>query len=143
MFDKTKLLLTAGALLAASSAGAVDPHLGVGSGHFTFGISGFVPVICRANVDATSVAPRPGNVSLGALTEFCNSPNGYDVYADYSASLATASLIVDGTAVPLSATGSTRVTQSDRAAIDSHDLVLDLPAEAASSAQISFRIVPR
>jgi hypothetical protein len=128
------------ALFTGTAAQAFNSQLNIGSGQYTIGIVGYVPVICRATVDATSVPTTPGQVSLGGLNEFCNSPNGYSVYADYSANLAKASLIVDGQKVPLSAGGSTRVTKSNRAAIDAHTLALDLPKGVAADS-ISFRIV--
>lgn len=137
-------------LMAASAVGfialtapatAFSPNVGLASSQFTIGISGFVPVICRANVDATSVAPAAGTVQLGSLREFCNSPNGYRVHADYSPSLAQAKLLVDGRPVPLGADGTTVVSRSNRAAIDNHALSLDLP-KGVSGGSISFRIEP-
>lgn len=129
----------AGALVLAVPASAVAPGVNLGSGQFTIGLTGFVPVICRASVDATVVAPSAGTVQLGALNEFCNSPNGYVVVANYSASLGKATLLVDGKAVPLGADGTTIVTQSDTAAISTHELAL----QGASQGSLSFRIEPR
>lgn len=127
--------------LVAVNASAVDQGLNVQPGRFTLGISGFVPVICRASVDATAVPAAAGEVSLGTLSEFCNNPNGYEVYADHSAGLAGGSIVVGGQKMPLSETGSTRIRQSDRARIDSNGLSLEMP-EGVTSGQISFRIVP-
>ena len=129
----------AGALVLAVPASAVAPGVNLGSGQFTIGLTGFVPVICRASVDATVVAPSAGTVQLGALNEFCNSPNGYVVVANYSASLGKATLLVDGKAMPLGADGTTIVTQSDTAAISTHELAL----QGASQGSLSFRIEPR
>ena len=129
----------AGALVLAAPATAVAPGVNLGSGQFTIGLTGFVPVICRASVDATVVVPGTGTVQLGALNEFCNSPNGYVVVANYSASLGKATLLVDGKAVPLGADGTTIVTQSDTAAISTHELAL----QGASQGSLSFRIEPR
>ena len=129
----------AGALVLAAPASAVAPGVNLGSGQFTIGLTGFVPVICRASVDATVIAPSAGTVQLGALNEFCNSPNGYVVVANYSASLGKATLLVDGKAVPLGADGTTIVTQSDTAAISTHELAL----QGASQGSLSFRIEPR
>ena len=129
----------AGALVLAVPASAVAPGVNLGSGQFTIGLTGFVPVICRASVDATVVAPSAGTVQLGALKEFCNSPNGYVVVANYSASLGQATLLVDGKAVPLGADGATIVTQSSTAAIGTHELAL----QGASQGSLSFRIEPR
>jgi hypothetical protein len=128
------------AALAVPATSAV-PVVGVEAGRFSLGISGFVPVICRASVDSTMVAPSEGQVSLGSLREFCNSPNGYAIYADHSASLAKAKIIVDGKKVPLSNSGSTEITKSNRAGIATRNLELDLP-KGVDGGSVSFRIVP-
>ena len=129
----------AGVLALATPASAVAPGVNLVSGQFTIGLTGFVPVICRASVDASVVAPSSGTVQLGALNEFCNSPNGYVVVANYSASLGKATLLVDGKAVPLGADGTTVVTQSHTAAITTHTLAL----QGALAGSLSFRIEPR
>ena len=136
------VLAVTGLCLTALPAGAFAPSVNVGGAQFTIGVVGYVPVICRANVDANSIVPVAGTTSLGMLKEFCNSPNGYRVVADYSASLAGASLLVDGTAVPLVEGGSIVVSQSDSAAIADHSLALQLP-EQGQTGNISFRIEPR
>lgn len=132
------------AALCASAlpAGALTPSVDVGSAHFAIGIVGYVPVICRANVDANSISPVAGTTSLGMLKEFCNSPTGYRVVADYSPELASAKLLVDGVEVPLSAAGSTVVSQSDSAKIANHSLALEMPQDGQTG-NISFRIEPR
>lgn len=135
-------LATAGLCATIAPAGAFAPSVDVGSAQFTIGVVGYVPVICRANVDASSVAPVAGTTSLGMLKEFCNSPTGYRVIADYSPQLAQATLIVDGTAIPLQDSGSTVVTQSDSAKIADHTLSIELPADGQTG-NISFRIEPR
>lgn len=126
----------------AANASGVNPALSVEAGRYVLGITGFVPVVCRASVDATSVPAAAGEVSLGTLSEFCNSPNGYDIYADHSAALAGGSIVVAGQRVQLSETGSTRIRMSDRAAIQSNGVSLEVP-EGVTSGQIAFRIVPR
>lgn len=135
----------AGAMLALLAttmpAQAIAPGIGVDSGQFTIGISGFVPVICRASVEVSMAAPDNGMVQLGSLKEFCNSPNGYRVHADFSASLNAARLVVDGEDVSLDQGGSVVVSESDRAAIDTHDLTLVLP-EGTQTGSLSFRIEP-
>jgi hypothetical protein len=130
--------LCATALPASGFAPSVD----VGGTQFTIGIVGYVPVICRANVDASAIAPVAGTTSLGLLKEFCNSPSGYRVIADYSPTLAQARLIVDGIPVQLAAEGTTVVSQSDSAAIADHTLALELPQDGQTGT-ISFRIEPR
>jgi len=134
------IALVAAFAVASSAAQAADPHVSVGSAQYTIGISGFVPVVCRATVDAAMVPAQGGQVSLGSLNEFCNNPNGYEVYADYSANMAKASLLVDGQKVPLGKDGTTRVTKSNRAGIAAHAVSLDLPKDVEPGT-ISFRIV--
>ncbi|HWU72266.1 MAG TPA: hypothetical protein VN137_02205 [Sphingomonas sp.] len=104
-------------------------------------ISGVVPVICHAETDVAVVPPGPGEVSLGTLKEFCNNPNGYEVYADYAPALAKASLSIDGHKVPLDASGSTRIDRSNGARAVTRNLSLNLP-ESVPSATIAFRILP-
>jgi hypothetical protein len=126
---------------AAVNASAGDTGLDIGSSRYTLSITGFVPVVCRASVDATSVPTTAGEVSLGTLSEFCNSPNGYAIYADHSAALAGGSIVVGGQKIQLSESGSTRIRMSDHAAIQSNGVSLEVP-EGVTSAQIAFRIVP-
>ncbi len=123
-------------------ASAIAPGVDVASSRFTIGLVGYVPVICRASVDATLVGTEEGSASLGSLNEFCNSPNGYRVYADHSASLSSAKLIVDGEEFALDSSGSTVVSSSNSAAIESHDISLELP-EGVENGSLSFRIEPR
>ncbi|NCP11409.1 MAG: hypothetical protein GW859_05560 [Sphingomonadales bacterium] len=127
-------------LLSSAATGNV-PNVDIASSSYAFGISGYVPVICRASVGASMVAPAQGQVSLGALKEFCNSPNGYAIHADYSPSLADAKIIVDGREVDLDTGGSTQIVTSPHAAIMTRDVVLDLP-EGVTSGTMSFRIDP-
>lgn len=139
----TKIALAAvGLCVTVVPAGAFAPSVEVGSAQFTIGVVGYVPVICRASVEAGSVAPVAGTTSLGMLKEFCNSPTGYRVVADYSPALAQAKLIVDGKPVPLHKDGSTVVSQSNNAAIADHTLALELPKNGQVG-NISFRIEPR
>lgn len=135
-------LAMAGLCATIAPAGAFAPAVGVGSAQYEIGIVGYVPVICRANVEASMVAPVAGTTSLGMLKEFCNSPTGYRVIADYSPSLAQAKLIVDGKPVPLHKDGSTVITQSNNAAIADHTLALELPKDGQVG-NLSFRIEPR
>ena len=119
----------------------MPPAISLTASQFTIDIVGFVPVICRASVDATVVSPTPGTVQLGQLKEFCNSPNGYRVHADYSPALAQAKLVVGGRQVPLRKAGTSVVTQSNRAGITNQPIALDLP-KGVNGGSISFRIEP-
>ena len=139
MTKKTILLATAlAAGLAAPAANSAQPF-GVETG-YTFQIRGFVPVICRATVDADHVVPQDGKVALGTMREFCNSASGYEVWADHSTGLAGSSLVVDGHEVRLSLSGATLISQSRSAAVAKRDLMLNL-AEGATSGSLSIRVI--
>jgi hypothetical protein len=138
---KYSLALAAMAAAVGSSAVGVDTGVALGSGSTRIAIKGLVPVICHASVTASLVPARPGSVSLGELKEFCNSAHGYRVHADYSASLANARLIIDGTEVELLQSGTTVISQSDRPGIDSHTVAVSLP-EGVDGGALSFRVEP-
>ena len=126
----------------ALPASGFAPSVEVGGAQFSIGIVGYVPVICRANVDVSAVAPVAGTTSLGLLKEFCNSPSGYRVVADYSPALAGAKLIVDGVPVPLHKDGTSVVSHANEASIRDRTLSLQLP-KSGQTGNISFRIEPR
>ena len=138
----TKLGLAAAALCAtiAPASGAM-PSVAVGGNQYTIAVVGYVPVICRARVETAMIAPTAGTVSLGTLREFCNSPTGYRVVADYSPALANARLVVDGNAIALGAGGSVVVSESRQAAIAQRAVELDLD-DAGQTGALSFRIEP-
>ena len=130
-----------GIVALAAPATAYAPAISVVASQFTVDIVGFVPVICRATVDATTVSPSAGTVQLGSLKEFCNSPNGYRVHADYSPGLAQAKLVVGGRQVPLRKAGTSVVSFSNRAGIEANPVSLELP-KGVNGGSISFRIEP-
>lgn len=135
----TVTMSVVGFVALAAPAVAIAPGVEIASSRFSIGLVGYVPVICRATVEANMVGTQEGVASLGSLNEFCNSPTGYKVYADHSSSLADANLVVDGHKVPLDGTGSTLISSSEGAAIESRDLSLELP-ENVEGGSLSFRI---
>lgn len=138
-----KLGLVAAALSATiAPANSFEPSVSVGAQQFTIGVVGYVPVICRAHVDSSLVAPVAGRVSLGTLQEFCNSPSGYRVVADYSSALVGSKLLIDGVETPLGGSGSVVVSQSDQANVASRAVALEL-AQDGQTGSLSFRIEPR
>lgn len=138
---RNRLVLFSGAILASLALSAQASADAGGVVQATIGISGFVPVICRTSVSAELVTPASGTVSLGTMQEFCNNASGYQVVASYSPELASASLVVDGQAIALEQGGSTVILQSDRAAIASQQLSLQVPA-GVSGGSLSFSIRP-
>ena len=133
-------LILAAAALAGGSATAAAPGVPAQSVGYTIDIVGFVPVICRATIDATIVPGAAGETNLGELNEFCNSPNGYQVFVQSSPELANATLVVDGNSVALSGNGPTLVAASNGPAIESRSLSLNLP-EGGVSGSLSVQIV--
>lgn len=128
--------------LIAAPAHAFSSGQVTESGQFTIGITGVVPIICRTSVSGDTATSTGGTVQLGTLNNFCNSPSGYEVVADYSPNLAGASMIIDGKAILLQNDGSTVVSSSDTPSIDSHSISLDLAADQPADGSISFRIQP-
>lgn len=134
-------IASAVALACVAAAGQAENVQGASkTAGYAMEINGIVPVICRAETDVAAIPTRPGEVSLGALREFCNNPNGYEVYADYAPALARASLSVDGHKVPLNASGTTRIDKSNRAGVVTRTLSLTLP-DGMQPGTIAFRIV--
>jgi hypothetical protein len=132
---KMKQVLAAVAAMATlvGNANAMEPA------SFELRLRGYVPVICRASVEATSI--QRGVVDLGALNEFCNSANGYEVWVDYSPQLSGAILMVDGRAVRLAgAQSSVKISGSSHAAMQSRQLALHLQGRRPEGS-ISFRVV--
>jgi hypothetical protein len=140
----TKLGLVAAGLCATiAPASGFQPSVAAGGGaQYTIGVVGYVPVVCRAKLEATVIQPTAGVVPLGLLKEFCNSPSGYRVVADFSPALADAKLVVDGTRIDLGSGGSVVVSESDRAAITDRTVELEMPKDGQTGS-LSFRIEPR
>ena len=130
----------AGILAVGTPAIAIAPEVNL-SGQASINIVGWVPVVCRATVDATAIAPSSGTVQLGSLNEFCNNPNGFRVVADYSPALTGAQLTLDGNVVTFGEGGSTVIKTSNEPAIASHPVSLNLP-EGVVDGAISFRVEP-
>lgn len=124
MLPRIALPLVAASALVSTAAAAAPS--------FTLELTGHVPTICYAEVQ----------LDRGAINEFCNHSNGYEVYAEHSPELAGAVLVVDGVEVSLSASGPTRVSRSDHADIATRSLELRLPdGRAAPAGTLSFRVV--
>ena len=132
-------ILAAAVALSAGSATAAAPADLSAANSYTIGITGFVPVVCRASFDANLVPVTGSEVELGELNEFCNSPTGYQVFVDSSPELAGATLKVDGHAVTLSAEGPTLLVSSAAPGMTARDLAL---SGSGAGGSLSFRIVP-
>ncbi len=137
---RTAVAISVSALAALFSTSAVGAGAIAVSDQYTLGIRGFVPVICRASVDARQVTPARGRAPLGTLREFCNNPNGYEVWLDHSPGLAGAAMVVDGRRVEFSPGSATLLTRSDHAAVARKDLAMELPRDGMVG-HIAIRVV--
>jgi hypothetical protein len=133
----------------ASWMGALALVLGLSGGvlaaspaRYTIEITGFVPVICNVTMSQSIVTPASEeSIDLGDMSEFCNSPNGYQVWVDYTG-METATIEVDGERIPLSASGTTMISTSATAAKRTRHISLDIGANSPPPSSLSMRIVP-
>lgn len=142
MFAKSIVTFAMAGMALTAGPAVADASVSEGGSQYAIGLTGFVPVVCRASFAAAPVIETGTTVSLGSLSEFCNSPGGYRVVATYSPTLASGKLRIDGRDIELPESGSVVVSESDSAAITSHDVELALP-EGNTGGAMSFRIEPR
>ncbi len=130
------LALLAAIVPSASFAGSGDAQVNLT-------ISGFVPVICRAQLDNATVSlPDDGSaVQLGRLNEFCNSPGGYHVVVSYTGHGDLGALIVDGRQVHLDGSGRAVITESAGPAILSHELDYQPGKDAITSLNVTVETI--
>jgi hypothetical protein len=109
-------LALAAALIPAAS------YAGDGDASTSIRIMGYVPVICRAELQGSPTELGSGAINLGHIDEFCNSPGAYRVVVDYAGAGDLGTLVVDGREVPLSETGHTVLISSSGPAQEVHQL---------------------
>ena len=135
-----KRVVVAAAMLIASASPAFA-STGGNPASATFRIQGFVPVICRVNVNNVA-GPMDDNgvVSLGTAEEFCNAPRGYRVIMQHTQNLEGAAVISNGVRIPLSASGETVVSDASHADIRQVALALDVGSDPSRLQSLSIRI---
>jgi hypothetical protein len=111
-----------GVALIAATVLTASPAFAGETAQRSFEIRGVVPLVCNATYDGNIAVESDGTIDLGAVREFCNSGSGYRVVATYSGSADPGSLIVDGRAVALNASGQTTIAESAGPAILSRQL---------------------
>lgn len=133
---KSNLAFLALALVTAASSPAVSSSMNSFSSKASYSITlrGFVPVVCRVSVTASSTSAEAGVQDLGALKEFCNAPDGYDVLIAHTGAANGAKVIVDGEEIALSETGQTVISTSPTAGIRDRNLQLALNDNSALTA---------
>lgn len=119
----------------------VQAHTGSERASTTFRIQGFVPVICRVQLSASVGSPdQNGIADLGVADEFCNAPRGYRVTVQHAPGLEGAALINGGVRIPLSSTGETVLTDSNRPDLRKVALAVDLGDHPERFNSLSVRI---
>ena len=131
MIKRTALPLVVLAL-AAAPASAADA-----GGGLVLGLRGHVPVVCRAQVEWAPAAPEAAS-RAGTLAAFCNSGEGYEIWADHAPGSQQATVLVDGRAVSLSSEGATRLLEASGPASTRHEVKL-----ASGETAFTVRIRPR
>ena len=125
------------AVLAVAMTAGITGAAAADGASYAISITGYVPVVCRVTAANSQVQPGQ-SVDLGALTEFCNNPTGYQVWVDYTPGLTGETIYVDGNAIPLSSSGSTMIDSSSTAA----SLVRSLSLSGSNQpASLSLRVV--
>lgn len=135
MIGKSLALATALGLMAGGAAWATPDQA-----TYSLQISGFVPTVCNANLDNNAVASQAGEVALGQLNEFCNDGAGYQVWVDYSPSLAGDTLTVGGQQIVLDSSGSALIDSASGPNVVSRAVSLDVPQNGVSGT-VSLRVV--
>ena len=137
MFRMSWAAAIAASALASSAAWGAAPG---DQASYYLQLGGYVAVTCRAQLSATQAPAQAGQVPLGQMDEFCNNASGYEVWVDYSPSLAGDTIEVDGKSFVLDASGSTRIDASSAPAIASKTVALDVPTGGVSGT-VSIRVV--
>lgn len=124
------LLLVLAAPAAATNMGSYELQLSV-------------PVACSVNYAPTPGAAS-GEAALGKLSEYCNSPSGYEVRMLYPAgSLRGVTMHVNGSAVVLDGSGDAVIDSAAGATSRRVELVATPGQASVDPSLLSFAIVTR
>jgi len=109
-----------------------------------FRVRATVPVICNINHVAAAPTPAGGEAyALGRISEFCNSPRGYEVLVDYTpGTLRGAIISVGEDRVTLTGSGQAVLSRANGPRIRERPLMAT-PGEAGfDSGNLRFRMQP-
>lgn len=96
------------------------------SGSNAIDIRGYVPTVCTLQFAPVVIQRRDGEVDLGTMHEFCNSPAGYVVRLNYRpGSLVGARFTTGGSAVTLDGSGSAVLVDAEAAGMAARRLRFD------------------
>lgn len=136
--SRAKAVATSIALIGLAIAAPAVASV-VGPAGQSFSVVGEVPVICRATVQSVATPSASVTTYSGVLSEFCNAPGGYAVYARLGGAVDEATLLVDGQAIARDVSGAFVVSRSSHANVAARKLQL---SGVTSSTTIIFQIVP-
>lgn len=136
--SRAKAVATSIALVGLAIAAPAVASVAVPAGQ-SFNVVGEVPVICRATVHSVATPSASMTTYSGVLSEFCNAPGGYTVYARLGGESDKATLLVDGQAIARDVNGAFVVSRSSYANVAARTLQL---SGVTSRMTIIFQIVP-
>jgi hypothetical protein len=111
-----------------------------GSASQSITLQGEVPLICRVSLAGGSADfDAAGRANLGQASEFCNSSNGYRVYARAEGEVDGASILVDGSRFPLEAGVEFLVASSNTPNVVNRSIVYDA-GDTDGGGRLSLRI---
>lgn len=104
-------IVALGAVVTAAACGMAQSAGASASASSRIELRGTVPLICRYEVASSVVTVQDGTADFGPVQQFCNSGRGY-VFAVHHSPDFHGLFVVDGRAVPASASGTTILEQS-------------------------------
>lgn len=129
-------------IAAAVAAATIVPVQAANIERATFRLSAVVSTVC--NVSFTGTAAQTGDlIDLGQFAELCNDRHGFRITMSHGAELAGAELMVDGRAIPLSASGQTVIVDENQPMERVQSVQLRVNGTLAETPSISFRIEPK
>jgi hypothetical protein len=135
-----RLNIVKSALFASAIVAISGLTAGFNSASQSITIQGEVPLICRVSLAGGSVDfNTQGQAALGAASEFCNSGNGYRVFARADGVADGASIIVDGVRFPLQSGAEFLMASSSTPNSTSRNIVFDA-GNTDGGGRLSLRI---
>lgn len=129
--------------LFVSIAIAALPMVAAADDGARIGIRATVPTICRVDLARSVLMQGTDDYDLGQVTELCNNGGGYRIVLSHPKGLTGAEAIVDGVAVPLSASGKTVLVDSNVPAERTRQMRLKFGAGAPTVSHIGLQAVPK
>lgn len=122
---------------------ALAPLTAASAESFGFNLVYRVPVVCKVDYRADGGGMAGGAIALGALHEFCNAPNGYDLVVNYTAgSMRGAMLIAGDSRVMLDGSGQATINRSPGPRIRDVQLAAMPGSNGFDTDRLQFQLIP-